>query len=93
MRRFDVYCHMPVVKILLGEAMHIACYLINRSLSKSLNGNYPKKVWTKNDTQFKHLRVFGCKIFVHVPKVPRTKLDNKSRPYIFFEYGSEKVYL
>ena len=37
-----------------------------------------------------HLKVFGCKAFVHVPKEQRSKLDSKSTPCIFIGYGDAK---
>ena len=36
---------------------------------------------------YDHLRVFGCKSFVHVPKDERSKLDAKARQCIFIGYG------
>ena len=37
----------------------------------------------------KHLRVFGCNAYVHVPKEERGKLDSKSKKCIFVGYGNE----
>ena len=70
-----------------GEAVVTACYLINRSPSVPLNFDIPKRVWTGKDVSYSHLKVFGCKAFVHVPKEKRSKLDNKSTPCIFVGYG------
>ena len=70
--------------------MHIVYYLINQSPSISLNENCLKKAWIKRDASFKHLSIFGCKAFVRMPKGQRTKLDNKSRPYIFLGYRSKE---
>ena len=33
---------------------------------------------------YSHLRVFGCKAFVHVPKDQRTKLDDKAISCLFW---------
>ncbi|KAH0709641.1 hypothetical protein KY284_011068 [Solanum tuberosum] len=38
---------------------------------------------------YSHQNVFGCKAFAHVPKEQRTKLDNKSVPFIFIVYRDE----
>ena len=51
-----------------GEAIVTACYLINRSPSFPLNFDIPKRVWTEKDVFYSHLKVFGCKAFVHVPR-------------------------
>lgn len=36
---------------------------------------------------YDHLKVFGCKIFVHVPKDKRSKLDAKTHKCNFLGYG------
>ena len=74
-------------KSLWGEVVVTACYLINRSSSVPLNFDIPERVWTGKDVSYSHLKVFGCKAFVHVPKEQRSKLDSKSTPCIFVGYG------
>ena len=39
---------------------------------------------------YDHLRVFGCRAFVHIPKYERSKLDVKAKPCIFLGYGHEE---
>ncbi|KAM2683111.1 hypothetical protein EV1_044763 [Malus domestica] len=72
-----------------GEAVRTACYLINRSPSVPLGLDVPERVWAGNDVSYSHLKVFGCKAFVHVPKEQRSKLDYKATPCIFLGYGGE----
>ncbi|MCO5609564.1 hypothetical protein L7F22_063793 [Adiantum nelumboides] len=36
-----------------------------------------------------HFRVFGCSVFVHIPKEKRQKLDFKSRKLLFLGYSAE----
>lgn len=36
---------------------------------------------------YDHLRVFGCRAFVHIPKDERSKLDDKSKQCIFLGYA------
>ena len=38
----------------------------------------------------KHLRVFGCDAFAHVPKDERGKLDSKSNKCILLGYGEKR---
>jgi hypothetical protein len=44
-----------------------------------------------------HLRIFGCPIFVHVPKEKRTKLDPSGKNGIFVGYSDTlkayKIYI
>ncbi|KAM2529201.1 hypothetical protein PS1_027217 [Malus domestica] len=72
-----------------GEAVRTACYLINRSPSVPLGLDVPERVWAGNDVSYSHLKVFGCKAFVHVPKEQRSKLDYKATSCIFLGYGDE----
>jgi hypothetical protein len=52
----------------------------------TLDDKTPHEVWTGNKPSLKHLRVFGCEAYVHVPKENRSKLDNKVEKCIFISY-------
>ena len=43
-----------------GEAVVIACYLINRSPLVPLDFDTPERVWTRKDVSYSQLKVFGC---------------------------------
>ncbi|KAL7219494.1 hypothetical protein ACSBR2_012530 [Camellia fascicularis] len=66
--------------------------VINLSPSFPLNGDVPERVWTRKDVSYEHLRVFGCRAFVHILKDERSKLDSKLRQciYIFLGYGRDE---
>jgi hypothetical protein len=61
------------------EALSTATHVINLSPVYALQGDVPDRVWYKKDVSYDHLRVFGCKAFVHVPKDERSKLEAKTR--------------
>lgn len=65
-----------------GEALHIACLVINLSPFSPLNGDVGESVWFGCDVDYKTLEVFGCRAFVHIPKYERTKLHDKYRQCI-----------
>ncbi|RDX85891.1 hypothetical protein CR513_32846, partial [Mucuna pruriens] len=73
-----------------GEALYTAVHVINLSLVVALNTEVPNKIWFGKDVKYDHLRVFGCKAFVHVPKDERSKLDMKTRQCIFIGYGHDE---
>lgn len=50
-----------------GEAARTTCYLINRSPYVPLKFEIPERVWSKKNVLYSHLRVFGCKEYVHIP--------------------------
>ena len=51
--------------------MRTSIDLINLSPSVPLKGDVPKRVWTKKDVSYDHLRVFSCRAFVHILKDKR----------------------
>ena len=54
-------------------------HVINLSPAVALNSDVSNKIWFSKNVKYDHLRVFGCKSFVHVLKDERSKLDAKSR--------------
>ena len=55
-----------------------AAHVINLSPAVALQSNVPNSVLYGKDVSYDHLRVFGCKAFVHVWKDERPKLDAKT---------------
>ena len=73
-----------------GEALLAAVHVINLSPAVALNTEVPDKIWFGKNVSYDHLRVFGCRAFVHVPKDERSKLDKKTRQCIFISYGEDE---
>ena len=74
-----MFSHAKLPKSFWGEAMRTTMDLINLSPSYHLEGDIPGRVWTRNFVSFEHLRVFGYRTFVHVPRDKRSKLDSKTK--------------
>jgi hypothetical protein len=49
--------------------MKTAVAMINLSPSVTLDFDVPNRVWKENDVFYTHLRVFGCRVFVHVSRI------------------------
>ncbi|KAE8695213.1 Oxygen-dependent coproporphyrinogen-III oxidase [Hibiscus syriacus] len=62
----------------------------SRSPRASLDGKVAEEVGTGHDVTFDHLRIFCCPACVHVPADERSKLDEKSKEYIFLCYKKAK---
>ncbi|KAG7553078.1 Zinc finger CCHC-type superfamily [Arabidopsis thaliana x Arabidopsis arenosa] len=73
-----------------GEALSTVVHVLNLSPSAPLEGDIPERVWTGKNVSYGHLRVFGCKAFVHIPKDERSKLEMKSRQCVFIGYGQDE---
>jgi hypothetical protein len=52
-----------------------------------LENNTPKDMFSGENLEFNHFRIFGFPVFVHVPKEKMTKLDPFIRKGIFFGYS------
>ena len=73
-----------------AEALNTVAYVINLSPAVALDGDFPNRVWFAKDVSYDHLKVFGCKACVHVPKDERSKLDIKTKQCIFIGYGQDE---
>ena len=82
--------HAKLPKFFWGEAMRTAVDMINLSPAAALDGNVPNRMWTGKEVSYTHLRVFGCRAFVHIPKDERSKLNDKAKQCIFLGYGHEE---
>ena len=65
-----------------AEALFTASYLINRSPTKALSGKTAFEAWFGKKPNVKHLRVFGCAAYPHVPRDERL-YDTKTSRIIF----------
>lgn len=73
-------------KEMWAEAMNTAAYLVNRLPDE--NGLSPYFKVFKRYPRINHVRIFGCRAFVQVPKGLRSKLDPKAWAGIFVGYDS-----
>ncbi|CAL2225681.1 unnamed protein product [Prunus armeniaca] len=71
------------------EAVYTAVYLLNRCPTKALQNKTPIEAWSNIKPSAKHLKVFGCICYVHIPKEKRHKLEEKSEVGIFLGYSSQ----
>ena len=71
-----------------AEALSTAVYLKNRSYTKAVLDMTPHEAWSGSKPNVKHLRVFGCMAYSHIPKDERSKLDSKAKQCILLGYGS-----
>ncbi|GBP81290.1 Retrovirus-related Pol polyprotein from transposon TNT 1-94 [Eumeta japonica] len=70
-----------------AEATNTAVYLRNRSVASGLNNKTPYNLWMKQKPDLSHIRIFGSRIMVHVPKEKRLKWDSKSRKHILVGFA------
>ena len=51
-----------------AEEVAIAVHVINRLPNKKLDSKVIEEIWYGKPPSYKHLKVFGCEAFCHVPK-------------------------
>jgi hypothetical protein len=76
------------------EAAKTTMYVQNKSPHKVLLNKTPEEMFSGEKPEANHFRIFGCPVFVHVPKEKRTKLDPSGRKGIFVGYSdTSKAYM
>ena len=70
-----------------AEAAKIACYVINRSPSTTIDLKTPIETWTGKPAYYSTLHSFKCPVYVMYNTQERKKLDPKSRRCIFLGYA------
>ena len=58
----------------------------NRLSHSALGLKTPKKMYTRKKPEVNHLKIFGCPVYVHIPKEKITKLDPSGKKGIFVGY-------
>ena len=76
------------------EASRKAVYVVqNHTPHNVLKNKTPEEVFSGKKPEVSHLRVFGCPVYIHIPKEKRTKLDPSRKKGIFVGYSeSSKDY-
>ena len=66
---------------LWDEATRTTVYAQNIISHSALGFKTHEEMFTGKKLEVSHLKIFGCPVFVHIPKEKRTKLDpsNKKR--------------
>ena len=75
-------------KTFWAEALSTATYVQNRAPTVVLGEKTPYEVLNKRKPNVKHLKVFGCEAYAHVPSDERSKLASKSRKCVFLGYSN-----
>jgi hypothetical protein len=71
---------------LWAEATKTTVYVQNQ-LSHSAHGfKTPEEMFSGKKSEVRHLKIFGCPVFIHIPKEKRNKLDPSGKKRIFVGY-------
>ena len=73
-----------------GYAVLYAAHILNLLPTRTLDGKTPHEAYTGNKPSVAHLRIFGCKVHVHVPDEKCRKLNLKSFEGVFLGYAEHR---
>ena len=68
------------------EATRTAVYVHNRISHSALGFKTLEEMFTGKNPEVSHLKIFGCPIYVDIPKEKKTKLDPSGKKGIFVGY-------
>jgi hypothetical protein len=78
---------------LWAEASMTAVYVQNKSPHKILKNMTPEEAFTGFKPEVGHFKIFGCLVYIHIPKEKRSKLEPSGRKGTFVGYNeSSKAY-
>ena len=67
------------------EVARTAVYVQNRVSHSAFGFKTLEEMFTGKKPKVSHLKIFGCPIYVHIPKEKRTKLDPSGKNGIFVQ--------
>lgn len=67
-----------------GEAVRQAVYILNRLPTRALSEVTPYQAWTDSKPNLGHIKVFGCLAHMKIAKAHTGKLDDRSKPVVYF---------
>jgi hypothetical protein len=71
---------------LWAEATMIAVYVQNRLSHSTLGLKTLEEMITRKKLEVSHLKIFGCPVFIHIPKEKRNKLEPSGKKGIIVGY-------
>ena len=74
------------------KADRTAVYVQKRIAHRALGNKNQEEMFTGEKLEVIHLKMFGCPVFIHVPKEKRTKLDPSRNKGIFIGYNYQLKY-
>ena len=81
----------------MEKASSTTIYVKNRSSQGIVGDKTPEEAFTGVKTKVSHLRIFGCRVYIHIPKEKSTKLEPSGKKGTFVGYNETlkayKIYI
>ena len=72
---------------LWAESCSTTVYVQNKCPHWRLRDMTPKEAFTSEKLEIGHFKIFGCPVYIHVPRERRTKLEPSSKKGVFVGYN------
>ena len=72
---------------LWAEAAKTTMYVQNHTPHRVLENKTLEEVFSGKKLEVNHLRIFGCLVYIHIPREKRTKIDPSGKKGIFVGYS------
>ena len=71
------------------EATRTTVYVHNRISHSTLGNKTPEGMFTRENPEVGHLKIFGCPVYIHIAKEKRSKLDPSGKKGLFVGYSEQ----
>ena len=71
------------------EVARTIVYVHNRISHNALGNKNPEEMFSIENPEVSHLHIFGCHVYIHIPKEKRTKLDPSGKKGLFVGYSEQ----
>ena len=82
-----------MIKIYLSylweETTRTTIYVHNRISHSTLGNKTPEDMFTGENLEVSHLKIFGSLVYIHIPKEKRSKLDPLGKKGLFVGYSEQ----
>ena len=65
------------------DAARTSMYVQNHTPHRVIKNKTPEEVFSGKKAKVSDLKIFGCPVYIHIPKEKRTKLDPSGKKGIF----------
>ena len=71
------------------EAAITTIYVQNRISHIALGNKTPEEMFSEENPEVSHLKIFGCPVYIHIPKEKISKLDPPGKKGLFVGYSEQ----
>jgi len=84
---------IPSLEEFIPKVAKTTVYVQYRSPHSVLGNKTPKEMFLGEKPEVNHLRIFGCLVYVHVPREKRSKLEPLGKKDIFVGYSKNRKHI